>query len=121
MATRKSRASELEVPPAVPPFYVAVQDILIGDGTTGTMPVPAFRAGDRVPVDLVDTNGWADQVELPDGYKQADPEVEPVAAEPEAAEDGGGEQADEISSAPADDNADLGAEGVTDASTRDAS
>jgi hypothetical protein len=120
MAARKSKAAE-SPPEPKPPFYIAAQDIYVGDGSAGTMPTAAFRKGDQVHTDLVESNGWADQVELPDGYKVEQPEADSE-PEAEAAEtDGGGEPADETSSAPADDDAESGAEGVTDASTRDAS
>lgn len=83
MARSKAKA---DAALAVPPFYIATVDLFIG-GDAGTMPVCAFRKGDRVNPAQVVEQGWQDQVELPEGYatptdddpadEQADePEVE---------------------------------------------
>jgi hypothetical protein len=65
--------------PAAPPapllpasYYVARTDLWIG-GLSGTMPVRAFNAGSRVPADLVEKNGWTNQVVHPDDLTQPAP------------------------------------------------
>lgn len=64
--------------PPEPAFYVATEDLFIGNPDSGAMPVAAFRKGDRVPPPMVKPNGWADKVENPD------PEPEEVATSVEA-------------------------------------
>lgn len=46
--------------------YIATADIPFGEPGRG---VYAFRAGDRVPAELVDANGWGDYVARPASKK----------------------------------------------------
>jgi hypothetical protein len=58
-------ATPPEPPRPVPPYYIAREPLFVG-GLAGTMPVRAFVAGDHVPADLVEPNGWAGMVDYPD-------------------------------------------------------
>ncbi|MCK2219696.1 hypothetical protein MF672_038760 [Actinomadura sp. ATCC 31491] len=50
--------------PTAPPYYIAIEALFIG----GNQFARAFNPGDRVPVEHVETHGWADKVRPPDGY-----------------------------------------------------
>lgn len=56
------------------PHYVATATLWYGGGF-GAMAVRAFNAGDRVPADLVEPNGWTAYVRHPDD----DPDPAPAA------------------------------------------
>lgn len=94
---RKTKADAALV---VPPFYIATADLHINGDAAGVMPVAAYRAGDQVPVPLVEQQGWQDQVRLPDGYAAEEdaaedaPEDEPVdpPADSMAADDAAGKE-----------------------------
>jgi hypothetical protein len=59
--------------PAEPPFYIATHDI---EGPysaeSGVVPAVAFRAGDRVPTELVTLHRWQALVRTP-----AETDIEP--------------------------------------------
>lgn len=60
-------------PDPEPHYYVAEADLFIGDpAESGTMPVRAFSAGDRVlPADVY-RNGWRDLVSRPEEKESSD-------------------------------------------------
>jgi len=61
------------------PWFEAMEDLFIGNPESGTMPVAAFRKGDRVTADLVEPNGWGEKVRVPDVF--APPPAPPAASE----------------------------------------
>jgi hypothetical protein len=77
----------------VPPFYEATQDLYIYNPEAGTMPVAAFRAGDRVPPEMVEPNGWGGSVKLPAQY-EGQPAAPGPAPGPEPGAPAGQPQAD---------------------------
>jgi hypothetical protein len=60
-------------PEPEPHYYLAGQDLFIGDpAESGTLPVRAFSAGDRVlPADVY-RNGWRDLVSRPEEKESSD-------------------------------------------------
>ena len=49
--------------PAPPRWVIAVTDLYLGGQPgTGSLPVLAHRAGERLTSEAADRNGWADQV-----------------------------------------------------------
>lgn len=86
MATRKKQAAEA----SLPAFYLATADLYLGADDSGSMPVAAFREGDRVPPAMVEPNGWQDLVTDPSQPADEAPADEPepdAAAEPAEATD----------------------------------
>jgi hypothetical protein len=49
-------------PPAPPHFYVAAEDLYVHNPEAAVAPARAFTAGQLVPAELVEPNGWQDQV-----------------------------------------------------------
>jgi hypothetical protein len=69
---------------AQPAFYLAAEDLFVHEPESGTMPLAAYRKGDRVSPGVVATYGWAAQVTNPDGELEvAAPEPETVPDKPE--------------------------------------
>jgi hypothetical protein len=68
---------------AEPSAYVATQDLHVYNPESGSMPVAAYRAGDKVPPDLVASNGWADKVRPLDALTPAPVETAAYPAETE--------------------------------------
>lgn len=57
--------------PSPPAFWVALADLMLGH-PEGGMPVPAYRAGDRVPRESVEAHPeWAHRVARPEDYAAA--------------------------------------------------
>ena len=57
--------------PPGPPYWVAVEPLYVHNPESGVLPARAFSAGDHVPPDLVEANGWGGQVTYPAGYTTA--------------------------------------------------
>jgi hypothetical protein len=64
MAKQQSGANQS----AQPPFYVATQDIHLGDPEAGTVAVAAFREGDQVHPGIVEAYDLGDAVKVPDEF-----------------------------------------------------
>lgn len=70
-------------PSPEPPFYEATEDIYVG-GEAGTMPVAAYRKGDKVLPAAVRKNKWEGKVQVPEQFRvQAAPAAASSAADKE--------------------------------------
>lgn len=49
-------------------WYQALNDLFISNPESGVAPVAAFRAGDQVSPELVESQGWWDQVRVPEVF-----------------------------------------------------
>jgi hypothetical protein len=73
-----------EAPPP-PPYYVAKEHLPFSG--PGAATVYAFSAGDHVPPDLVEAQGWGGLVELPEEFSGVLPEPSPPEVPPSGGEE----------------------------------
>ena len=65
-ATRRAYPPDDPSPDREPPWYEATGDLYVHSPEADAMPALAYRVGDRVVPDVVEANGWAGKVRIPD-------------------------------------------------------
>lgn len=78
------RRTTSDVPPGSdrePPYYEATTNLYVSSPEAGAVPALAYRAGDRVVPDVIEANGWAGKVRVPDVFAG---QLSPAPPAPEA-------------------------------------